>query len=542
MKNNLRTAFTVLGGGVFLGILADLILREAWGLNIFIFISLFAGLIALFRKLEGALDRNSISLVFALVAISASFLWRDSENLHILSVLAMLVILAALMFRKLGITGHVAGVFHYILGFGSAGLATVFGPLLFLNRDFNSGKSSRAGALFSGMKGLVIAIPILLIFTGLFSSADPRFEAMIDWFVALPGVEFTLEHGLTIGFVSWFFYGYLRGSSAFIGKFRSSDEALDSASTDDSQRGRFSRLFRAALADIRNKFDVMNFDNTMLPKAFTLGFVEVAVIFGLLNLLFMIFVGLQVEYLFGGFQFVQQSADVKLAEYARNGFGELVVVSFLVLPMLLVADWLVRKSDGYAKPVFRILAGTLIALLFIIMASAIQRFTILTGELGYGFTAPRFYALAFIIWLAVIFVWFIASVLTERRPRFAIGMFWIAMIFILGLNAINPDDFIVRKNLSLMDKGREFDSAYPGALGHDAVPTLIEAYPKLSPIQQCEVRRVLKRRAEQLEAQRSFLSWNLSRRESKQALSSLPESFFKANNDCSPSAPDGSKG
>ncbi len=146
---------------------------------------------------------------------------------------------------------------------------------------------------------------------------------------------------------------------------------------------------------------------------FTLGTVEVSVILGLINLLFLSFVIFQVPYLFGGMELVQNTPDFKLAEYARRGFGELVAVSALVLPMLLLGHWLVRKDKPVTETLFRVLAGVQIALLFVIMASAVQRLVLLTGNLGYGMTTVRLYPLIVMAWLAVVFVWFGATVLTR---------------------------------------------------------------------------------------------------------------------------------
>ena len=538
MNNISRAALTVLGGGILLGILADIMLKETWGLNIFLFISVLVMLMAFVRRGNDALDRHSILMLATLVGVSATFMWRDADELKGLGVLTMLVIAATLMFRKMGIIGSLAGVSHYFAGLMSAGFSAVLGPLVFLNRDFRSDDSRasrKVGILFSSVKGLAIATPLLFVFIGLFSSADSRFEALVDWFVTLPGVEFAAEHLLTIGIVSWLFFGYLRGSSVFV---RNENRIEEKVKRDDTPSGKVVGLLRDAIADLRAKFDPMNFRNDVFPKSLTLGFVEVAVVFGLLNILFLVFVGFQLEYLFGGFEFVRDASDVTLADYARSGFGELVVASFLVLPILLIAHWLVRKDESGCENLFRIVSAMLIGLLFVIMASAVQRFVILTGELGYGFTAPRFYALTFIIWLAVVFAWFFATVLTGRRQHFAIGMFCSAVIFLFGLNLINPDQFIVRQNLSLMEKGREFDSAYPEVLGHDAVPVLVEAYPKLTPTQRCEVLRTLNRRKEQLERDHSVLSWNLSRSESGKA---LRDQVFEANADCDASAPNGRK-
>ena len=121
------------------------------------------------------------------------------------------------------------------------------------------------------------------------------------------------------------------------------------------------------------KRDWQNIDSSFLPSVFTLGTIEIVMILGLVDVLFLSFVGFQVPYLFGGMDFVQNTPDFKLAEYARRGFGELVAVSALVLPMLLLSHWLLRRETKRLENIFRILAGIQIALVFVIMASAVQR-------------------------------------------------------------------------------------------------------------------------------------------------------------------------
>jgi len=205
MKNISRTALMVLGGGVLLGVIADLMLKQTWGLNFLIFISIFAALIFINRRRESSLSVHSISLIAVLIGLAATFVWRDADQLKVLAFLGILTTFSGLMFTRLGVQGHLAGVMHYVLGFISSGLSSVFGPFIFLNKDFRSDDSpasTRIGVVFSLVKGLVIATPVLLIFIGLFSSADPRFEVLIDQIVALPGVEVTMEHVLSIGLVS----------------------------------------------------------------------------------------------------------------------------------------------------------------------------------------------------------------------------------------------------------------------------------------------------------------------------------------------------
>ena len=272
---------------------------------------------------------------------------------------------------------------------------------------------------------------------------------------------------------------------------------------------------QAAPAESKQKttWSWSNIDNSLIPNAFTLGTVEIGVVLGLIDLLFLSFVIVQIQYLFGGMDLVQNTPDFKLAEYARRGFGELVAVSALVLPVLLVSHWLVRRENPFSEKLFRALAGFQIVLLFVIMASAVQRLVLLTGNLGYGMTTVRLYPMIFMTWLAIVFVWFAITVLRGRRQYFAWGALWSA-IFVLGAtHFLNPDAFIVRTNLALMRQGREFDASYNASLSQDAVPTLVQALSELSPKDQCVARLTLwwrlSSRREQNE--NDIRSWNLSR-------------------------------
>src|SRR5439155_810596 len=82
---------------------------------------------------------------------------------------------------------------------------------------------------------------------------------------------------------------------------------------------------------------------------------------------------IQLRYFFDGAELVQSATDLTYAEYARRGFFELVAASGLVLPFLLGADWLLRDASREHQRTLRQLSGLLLALLGVVMASALQR-------------------------------------------------------------------------------------------------------------------------------------------------------------------------
>jgi hypothetical protein len=328
---------------------------------------------------------------------------------------------------------------HYALGGLVAGFNAAFGMLSLLlgNREWNRtagwGELRKAVAV---LLGLVLAIPPLLIFGALFMGADAVFSNLAVRFLhAVP------THMLLTAFIAYTVGGYLRG--LLFGK--------------DLNLGTQKRL---------------------LP--FSLGAIEMAVLLGLLDLLFLAFVAVQVRYFFGGSALVHATTGLTYSEYARRGFFQLLAVAALLLPFLLMVHWLLRPDDAPGQRLFKWLAGIQIALLFVVMASAFQRMRLYQAE--YGLSEQRLYPTAFMGWLTVVFIWFCLTVLCGQRERFAFGALVAGFLLVATLHVINPDALIARTNLERARTGHIFDAGYVTSLSADAVPEIVVGLPALKPV------------------------------------------------------------
>jgi hypothetical protein len=161
----------------------------------------------------------------------------------------------------------------------------------------------------------------------------------------------------------------------------------------------------------------------------------------------------------------------------------------------------------------------------------VQRLVLLTGNLGYGMTTVRLYPLIFMSWLAIVFIWFSATVLRGYRQYFAWGALWSAFFVIGAAHVLNPDDFIARTNIALMRQGREFDSGYIADLRGDATPALIEALPEMSFEDQCTVKRKLSEQLAKIGEESDLRNWSWSRSRHHQLLLQAAESIA-VNADC----------
>jgi Domain of unknown function (DUF4173) len=383
-----------------------------------------------------------------LLLFSAAFVWHDSPLLVAANLVALAGAVAIGALRRTEAGVRRAAVTDYAAGFLAAGCSAAAGAVRLVQKDVDwedVAQSVKTERMSTFARGLALGAPLVALFGGLFMAADAVFSNLVT--TAVPPLEHPLAHALVILGAAWLTAGLLRDLLAAREERRLVSPAAIGAKA--------------------------------LP--FSLAPAEVGIALAALNALFLAFVLVQLRYLFGGKGLVEARARLTYAEYARHGFFELLAVSALVLLVLLAADALLRMGPGRGTGIVRLLSGGLVALVFVVMASALQRMRLY--EQAYGLTELRVYAVGVILWLGVVFAWFSVTVLRGRRSVFAAGAVITGFAATALLNVANPDALIARTNV---DRPR-VDVAYVGNLSDDAVPALLDALPRLRP----DLRRAL---------------------------------------------------
>src|ERR687888_201052 len=371
-----RLALTLLGAALLQGVLGDVLFHGVpLGLNVVLWVGSFVACLALLLRVSHApLGQGRRFMVGPLVLFASFVAWRDSHWLLGLDALGIAGAIAIGALRSPAVRLPLA---DYASGLLAAGVSAVAGAFPLLVEDIRwqeLGGTTRPAVAVA--RGLALAAPLLALFGGLFVAADVIFQRLLGSVVPSPLAP--VRHALLVLLWAWVSAGLLRDLVA----------PRDSSAPAARPRPR-------------------------------LGIVEIGTALALLDLLFLAFVAVQFRYLFGGRSLVESRVHLTYAEYARHGFFELVVVAALVLPLLLLADWVLRRSDRRGDRAFRVFAGLLLALLLVVMASALQRMRLY--EQTYGLTQLRLYATGVILWLAVVSVWFALTVLRGERRRFALG-------------------------------------------------------------------------------------------------------------------------
>lgn len=480
-SKQLELSLKTLAATIFLGLAGDLLLRDVpWGIGfaIYAFVILAVG-VYLHRNNPRTFGQGVLYVIPPALLFATMFAWRDSDDLRILNGLcfALLVGVFALRVRSGNIGLASISDYPYRLVCRWLGFLSDFTVLVRLE-----GHSKELGNLKFGnsvaatARGVLIAAPLLVVFGVLFASADAVFSHFAE-------KAFSFDLGalcsniIVFTVCLWISGGFLR------------------------------RIFLAQEDTETIKAP---------PKVFKIGITEIAIVLSTLNALFLAFVAIQVRYLFGGHSLVQRTAHLSYAEYARQGFFELVTVALLGLVVLVAGHSVLRRENVRDWRWFASLAFALVSLILVVMASALTRMQMYVEV--YGITRDRLYATAVLAWVSLIILWFCVTTLRRHPERFAAGALASLMLVVLFLNVLNPDATIVRVNTSR--HGRSVDSAYLGQLSDDAVPQLVASLPALSKTERDVVLATLKTRRKEL-AGEDWRTWDVSAAKAEASLRSL---------------------
>ncbi|QRN82154.1 DUF4173 domain-containing protein [Chloroflexota bacterium] len=295
------------------------------------------------------------------------------------------------------------------------------------------------------IRGVLLALPIIIIFTCLLASADPVFNSHVQAIKDLFKIENLGETVFRMTYI--IVIAYIILSALYYSLVES--EKLEASPAEKPMEKRF------------------------------LGMIESGIILGAVNLLFLSFVILQFTYLFGGTDNINVEGFT-YSEYAVRGFFELVAVAVISLVLFYILSQETNREGKTQKWLFSGLGLLLIAQVGVMLVSAHTRLSLY--ESVYSFTRLRTITHLFIFWLGVLLV--VAAVLELTRKMYRLPLAVILFIFGFGVtvNVVNLDRFIVEQNINqaLNDDGESdytgLDVGYLYSLSYDSIPPLVEFY------------------------------------------------------------------
>jgi hypothetical protein len=454
-EGRLKRPFLILLVAFAAAVLLDLLFFEkSWGWHWAVAVNLYLIAAVVSARLEGKhLPIPSLTLIVltSLTAPLTGFRTASTTTtaLVLVSGLGMLLLTASLLngqwmqFRLRELIGELFKLVPSgVIGTPALLLEGIQGSQE--NKQQNPHASKHGLAI---LRGVLITIPLLLLFGLLLAAADTIFSDMLgsafDW-LKLDIFDNFIPHILIILFLTWL------GAAALWHALKNSGKEL------------------AVQPD------------KPLFKPF-LGITETSIALVSLNILFAFFLVVQFRYFFAG------SANVNIdgftyAEYARRGFFELVAVALIASVLYFSLASFTKRDTRVKKRAFSVMAGLLLAQVGVMLISAFQRLRLY--EQAYGFTSSRLAAHVFMVFVGLLLLALIIMELTNSFRRLGFVLVLGVLAFALVMVGLNEDALIAQQNLERAVQGEKLDAAYlVHGLSNDAVPTLFRTMddPQLDP-------------------------------------------------------------
>ena len=335
------------------------------------------------------------------------------------------------------------------------------------------------------LRGLAYAAPLVIVFGALFAGADAVFGAVVRQLVPPDFAPSDVVGRVILASVA----AWLLGGAIVCGWLVREPDAGDAPER---------AIVRARI-----------------------GTTEATVILAAVDVLFLVFVALQAAYLFGGLDTLAVSG-MTYSDYARRGFGELIVAAALSGILLIVLGNLVEVRVR----IYRLLSAALAVCSGIVVASAYLRITLY--QQAYGWTELRFYTVAGIAWLALCAAIALICVLTDRLaplPKLALLS---GLVVAVACNLVGPQGFVTQQNVdramnpALVAPGGQsgLDMGYLSSLDADAIRVLAGSINSLPDDLRPDAAAALSEARVTLEsdAQLGWPSWNYGRQAALDAL------------------------
>jgi hypothetical protein len=502
------TATRALGAAAIIGVVAQAwLFRTALGVNVVLLAAAVLGAGWLIGRSPGRgarLDPLDAWLPIAALVVAAMIGIRSDPFLVLLDAVTAATLLAASMAALAGaaVTRRSALAITIlgatVLGWICVGILRIAGDAR-RPTALPGWRSRLPVAAAPVARGLLFALPVLLVFVVLFASADAIFATLAGNLLAWQVDLGELPYRVAIAFVvAWLVGGLL---------------VVAAGET---------RIERTTAPPVAQSLGAAA--ATPLPLLPGLGVIEAVTILVAVDVLFALFVGLQVAYLFGGLD-TMSAGGITYANYARGGFFQLVAVTGLAGGLVVCLNAVVeRRSRAFVG------AAVGVAILTaVILASAAFRLALY--QQAYGWTELRFYIDATIAWLGIGIVAAMLLLVGDRMRWLAHALTIAAVAVLVAVNVIGPLRLVAEQNVARLldptlvppDGRRGLDVAYMVTLDDAAVPALAAALPALTGDDQAAVRRWLDDR--QLELRRpevtAWPAWNLAREDARRLLDAL---------------------
>ncbi len=350
-------------------------------------------------KLELTLQKGSAFYMVSMMLLAVSTFCTDDGRIIAMNKTGIFLLMMSLLLKQFVNTSkwklgkYLGSILSLcVLSFGEIGRPVSNGAAYYRGRE-------KTGKGWYAVLGVVVAVPLLAIVVLLLSGADAVFREMTNRF--LSGISLGNIINILFRITCLFFASYMLIS--FLCK----------------------KTIREEVKNRRNGEPIIAITITTI-----------------LSVIYLLFSGIQIIYLFLGMSFgkISLPQGYTYAMYAREGFFQLLAVSVLNLIIVLVCLSYFRESK-LLKAVLTIMS----LCTFIMIVSSAMRMIIYIRY--YYMTFLRIFVLWALALLAVLFVGVVINIVKENFPLFRYSMAVVTVLYLV-LSFSHPDYIIARINVA----------------------------------------------------------------------------------------------
>ncbi len=401
------------------------------GLSMLLFIIPITYYLIFILEKNNKIENNKAKiLLIPIILLASTYLIYDNHffnNLNLIVIPLLIIIMLVSLFTN---------VFNLEIWIEKA-VELVFDPIAYLGETLKKIKLSilRKFKLKSKdnnnskkvFKGLLITIPIALVIIGMLASADQEFSNVLYSVIRVIGKAFGnmqfMEIAVRLVLIIIVFI-YL---SSFFDNIISNFKIEKEDKEDNDQK-----------------------DNTTIKMIITT-----------LNIIYLVFSIIQIKAL------IVRDEYINYADYARQGFFQLMIISVINLIMILIA-----KSKSYKNNKFtNIMCLLMILFTFILIVSSAIRMYFY--EQAYGYTFLRLAVYFALLTEAILLIPTILYVLNKKKNLLKTYFSIIVTMYVI-INLVNIDNIIASRNVTRYIETGKIDMVYiESNTGTDAIKQII---------------------------------------------------------------------
>ncbi|WP_455356622.1 DUF4153 domain-containing protein [Streptomyces sp. SYSU K217416] len=280
-------------------------------------------------------------------------------------------------------------------------------------RDRAAGSKDRWGPV---VRTTLVAVVLLVVFGALFAGADAAFAGLLGGLVP----DVSVADG------PWRFFLFLLG-------------------------------LLGALAAAHTAAAPLRWDRIEVKPGRARGRMEWALPLIVLNVLFAAFIAVQLTVLFGGYDKVLSQTGLTYAEYARQGFWQLLWATLLTLAVIAGALRWAPRGRPRDRTLVRSVLGVLCLLTLVVVVSALRRMDLYVDE--YGLTRLRVSVAAMEMWLGLVIVLIMAAGARGGAAGRPLGARWLPRAVaasgaaaVLAFGLVSPDALVADQNVARYER------------------------------------------------------------------------------------------